>query len=285
MYYLGETCYAARTDRRRSRLYRLLPRYRCLKALEGAVFAADKDTEILLIAPKEGDDCMHYYGTNPRRLHLLPPGINKERLIADIPTAEDRLNLRRQLAMADDDYMVLNVGSRFRTKGIDRAIAAIAALPDSLRRQTKLVVVGGDNPRPFNRIAATLGIADRVIFPGAREDIAKFYYTADLLVHPSYTESAGAAILEAMICGLPVLVTENCGLAFHVQRARAGLVCPLPFEQQTFNKMFAEMLTSGQRAEWRKNALAYAESTDIYSLIEKAADVILARAEKNRARR
>ncbi|MDX1486827.1 MAG: glycosyltransferase family 4 protein [Acidiferrobacterales bacterium] len=282
VYYVGETCYAARAERH-GRLYRLLPRYRCLKALEEAVFGAASNSEILLIAPEEGEKCKQYYNTEPKRLHLLPPGINRDRLVQDIPTTRDCTDLRAKLGVANKGFLLLNVVSRFRTKGVDRAIRAVAALPVGIRRRTTLAVVGGDNPRPFQKLAAALGVGDAVIFTGAREDVAKFYYAADLLLHPSYTESAGATILEAMICGLPVLVTANCGFAFHVERAQAGLICPQPCEQETLNAMLAHMLTSNTLVDWGQNGVSYSKSTDLYSLIERAADIIIARAQLNRA--
>ena len=181
VYYVGETCYAARAERR-GRLYKLLPRYWRLKALEEAVCAPASNTEILLIAPEEGEKCKRYYHTDPKRLHLLPPGINKERLVRDIPTERDCADLRDKLGVVNEGLLLLNVGSRFRTKGVDRAIRALAALPVDIRRRTTLAVVGDDNPRPFQKLAHGLGVADAVTFPGAREDIAKFYHAADLLL-------------------------------------------------------------------------------------------------------
>lgn len=282
VYYVGETCYAARAEQR-SPLYKLLPRYRCLTALERAVCGADSNTELLLIAPEEGEKCKRYYATDPERLHLLPPGIDKNRLVQAIPNERDRAELRDKLRVPKGGFLLLNVGSRFKTKGVDRAARALAALPIDIRRRTVLAVVGDDNPRPFRQLANTLGIADAVVFTGAREDIANFYYAADLLLHPAHTESAGATMLEAMICGLPVLVTASCGFAFHVERAQAGLVCPEPFRQETLNAMLLQMLTSATRSDWSQNGRSYSNNTDLYSLIERAADIILTRAQSNRA--
>ena len=56
-------------------------------------------------------------------------------------------------------------------------------------------------------------------------------------MHPAYiAEIAGNVILEAVISGLPVLVTESCGYAFHVEKAIAGLLVRLPFRQDDFNE-------------------------------------------------
>jgi UDP-glucose:(heptosyl)LPS alpha-1,3-glucosyltransferase len=284
VYYGGDPCYVARVDEIRGFFYKLMPRYHVLRQLEQEVFGANRDTEIMLIAHGERDKFMRYYGTEPERFHLLPPGIDKQRLLKSLPTEETQSNLRRELNLAADDLVLLNVGSRFKTKGIDRAIIALAGLPDDLRRRTTLVVVGGDNPNRFMHLATKLGVADRVIFTGARDDVAAFYSIADLLIHPSYTENTGTTIIEAMVCGLPVLATENCGFAFHVEKAQAGLVCPLPFEQENLNKMVAEMLTTDRRTDWGKSGSAYCQRTDLYSLIERAADIIIARAARNRNR-
>ena len=282
VYYAGDPCYAARVDETKGALYKLLPRYRGLMRQEAAVFSPMSDAEILLIAHQEREKFMRYYGTNPERFHLLPPGINRQRLVQNGPNESERRALRREHGLGDSDHMLLNVGSRFKTKGIDRILRSLQALPHQLRQKSKLVVIGGDNPRPFTRLARRLNIADRVAFVGARQDVAAYYYAADALIHPSYTENTGTTLIEAMICGLPVLTTENCGFAFHVRDADAGLVCPMPFSQRSFNAMLTEILSSSRREDWRRNGSLYCERTDLYSLIERAADVIIARARKNR---
>jgi UDP-glucose:(heptosyl)LPS alpha-1,3-glucosyltransferase len=282
VYYGGDPCYVAKVDANKSRMYKVLPRYHVLKRLEEAVFAGDSDTEILLIAHEERDKFISYYGTDPKRFHLLPPGIDRERLIRGMPTAEAKSDLRRGFGLMSDDYMLLHVGSWFARKGVDRAMAALAALPEELRTKSKLVVVGDDKVEPFARLARSLGIADQVCFRGATEDVARFYYSADLLVHPAYIENTGTTLIEAMVCGLPVLVTDNCGFAFHVRNARAGIVCGTPFQQDGLNSMLLEMLNPEKLSDWSRNACNYCETTDLYSLIEKAADVIVARASRNR---
>lgn len=285
VYYGGDPCYAANADANRGPIYKLLPRYKVLKRLEEAVFAADRDTEILLIAHEEQDKFISYYGTNLNRFHLLPPGINKDRLVESVPTPQARSDLRRGLGLLSDDYMLLHVGSWFVRKGVDRMIIALAALPPELRTKSKLVVIGDDNSKPFVRLARRLGVDNHVVFMGAREDISAFYYAAELLIHPAYTENTGTTIVEAMVCGLPVLVTANCGFAFHVEKGCAGMVCPTPFQQDTLNKMLAAMLKSDKRPDWGRNGHKYCETSDLYSLVEKAADVVIARARENRGNR
>ena len=59
--------------------------------------------------------------------------------------------------------------------------------------------------------------------------------------------------------------------------AEAGRVVPTPFEQEVFNRMLAEMLgDDAARAKWGANGLAFADTADLYSMPQRAADVILA---------
>ena len=97
------------------------------------------------------------------------------------------------------------------------------------------------------------------------------------MIHPAYNENTGTVLLEALVAGLPVLVTDVCGYAHYIEDADAGRVVPSPFEQSTLNRMLAEMLADDARREaWQRNGLAYAETADLYSMPQRAADVILA---------
>ncbi len=282
VYYAADPCYAARVEETKHPLYKLLPRYRVFCRQEEAVFKPGATTELMLIAHQEKEKFIRHYGTEPERFHLLPPGINRERLHSE-DVARDRAEIRREFGIADDELMLLAVGSRFRTKGIDRVIQALAALPDALRQRSRLVVVGHGKEAPLRRMAARLKISERVIFAGTRDDVNRFYRGADYLIHAPRSENTGTVLIEAMICGLPVLVTENCGFARHVAAAHAGITVPEPFEQSRLNSSLREFLQSGCRGEWVVNGQSYCENTDLYGLIERAADVIIERAERNLA--
>jgi UDP-glucose:(heptosyl)LPS alpha-1,3-glucosyltransferase len=282
VYYAADPCYVARAAESKPAIYRWFPRYRTFRRQENAVFQRGANTELMLIAHQERDKFQHYYGTEPDRFHLLPPGINRERLLQDADRDRDRETLRRELGLQEHERMILVVGSRFRTKGVDRVIQAFAALPGRLRESSRLVVVGHGRAGPFQRQAKISGVGERVLFTGTREDVPRFYYAADCLVHAPRSENTGTVLIEAMICGLPVLVTGNCGFAYHVEDARSGMVLQEPFDQERLNRALAEFLDSDCVQEWSENGPVYCEQTDLYSLIERAADVIVARAERNR---
>jgi UDP-glucose:(heptosyl)LPS alpha-1,3-glucosyltransferase len=168
----------------------------------------------------------------------------------------------------------LLVGSGFRVKGVDRAIDALSALPTALRARTRLLVIGQNRAGEFIQQARRLGVADRVHFLGGRLDVPDWLLAVEVYFHPAYSESAGMILLEAMAAGLPVLTTDTCGYAFHVEKAGGGIVLPSPFEPAACAKALALMLTSERREFWQKNGLAYAAKEDLYSCHERAADLI-----------
>ena len=126
-----------------------------------------------------------------------------------------------------------------------------------------------DEPR---RLA--LGIEQHVHIMGARADVPEFLLAADLLLHPSTHENTGTALLEALAAGLPVLTTAVCGYAHYINDADAGVVLPAEFNQQTWNAALEKMLLSPELKQHGVNGLQFAKSADIYSMPERAVDLI-----------
>jgi UDP-glucose:(heptosyl)LPS alpha-1,3-glucosyltransferase len=273
VYYAADTCYQAKVRQQRSWWYRLTNRYRRTMAFEEAVFAATSIAKILLISAAQQNEFMRYYHTQPERFYLLPPGVDKDRM-APMNAAEIRARVRATYQFSENQILLLMVGSGFKTKGLDRALLAIAALPESLRTRTRLIVIGKDNQKPFEHQAAKLGITDKVIFLGGRNDVASFLLAADLLIHPAYNENTGTVLLEALVAGLPVLTTDVCGYAHYVLDASAGKVMASPFHQEQFNTLLTDMLLSRERSAWHANALSFAARADIYSMPERAVSII-----------
>lgn len=272
IYYTADVCFQARLENK-PWFYRVLPRYRRLLELEKAVFARGQPTEIMLLAKAQQNDYVRCYQTELERFHLLPPGIAKDR-IAPLNATDIRHTLRLELGLTENDICLLMVGSGFKTKGLDRSLNALSFLPQELKERCQLFVIGQDNPKKFLCLAASLGVKERVHFLGGRPDVPRFLLAADLLLHPSYHENTGTALLEALVAGLPVLTVDVCGYAHFIEEADAGKVITSPFEQNKFNDMLQKMLLSPERPLWRQHALAFAKQADIYSLPDKAADLI-----------
>ncbi len=273
VYYAADPCFEARAREQRSRLYRRSNRYKKFRKYEQAVFEPESRTEILMIAAPQIPVFQQYYGTPSERFHMLPPGISRDRM-APADADEQRAAFREEFGLRDTDRLVLMIGSGFRTKGLDRALIALGEQPAEQAARTRFFVIGQDNPSPFRRLIRRYRLGERVEFLMGRDDVPRFLLGADLLIHPAYSENTGTVLLEAVVAGLPVLVTENCGYAHYVEDARAGVVLPSPFEQAELNRRLVEMLDSPERDAWRDNGRAFGRSADLYSMPERAADLI-----------
>ncbi|WP_312632916.1 glycosyltransferase family 4 protein [Pseudescherichia sp.] len=274
IYYAADVCYAEKVAQEKGFFYRLTSRYRHYAAFERATFEQGKKTQLLMLTDKQIADFQRHYHTEPERFHILPPGIYPDRKYSQqIP--DSRRVYREKNRISEDQNFVLQVGSDFNRKGVARTIEAIAALPDALRQNTLLFIVGQDKPGPFAALAAKLGIKENVHFFAGRSDVAELMAAADLLVHPAKQEAAGIVLLEAVAAGLPVIVTEVCGYAPYIKDARCGVVINEPFSQAALNKTLADALgTPSRLREWAANARHYADTQDLYSLPEKVADMI-----------
>lgn len=276
VYYAADPCFEDKAQTLRNPIYRRWGRYKHFAEYERAVFAPQSKTEILMISEVQQPLFVKHYATPTERFHLLPPGIAQDRR-APSNAAEIRADFRREFKLEGDDLLLVQIGSGFKTKGLDRSLRAVASLPRELKKRTRLFVIGQDDPKTFQMQAKTLGVSAQVEFLKGRSDIPRFLLGADLLIHPAYNENTGTVLLEALVAGLPVLVTDVCGYAHYIEDADCGRVVPSPFEQTTLDRMLEQMLADDeQRALWSRNGLAYADSADLYSMPQKATDVILA---------
>lgn len=263
-WFAADPCYLERLAREKGRLHALTPRARTWAALEHAVAGVDARARILLVDPRQRALFRAHHGTPEARFVELPPGVAPDRR-AGPDAAALRASGRSALDVGEDERLLLLLGSDFRRKGLDRALAALAALPPERRARTRLVAVGADAAAPWQRRARRAGLGDRVRVEGGRDDVPRLLQAADLLLHPARTENTGTVLVEALAAGLPVLCTGACGYAAHVESAGAGTVLPEPFEQAALNAALGALLAKDRRT-LRDRALAWAARTDLDGL-------------------
>jgi UDP-glucose:(heptosyl)LPS alpha-1,3-glucosyltransferase len=281
VYYAADPCFAEKAGQQRGWVYRLTPRYRQYIAYERAIFSTASTTDILLLTEEQMNHFRRHYQTQPSRCHLLPPGIDPGRR-APPNGAQIRTDFRSEFGLTDNDQVLLMVASQFKTKGLDRALKALAAVRAQGSSKTWLYVLGPDDASHYHRLIKRLGLSAQVRFFSGRDDVRRFMIGADALIHPSRVDSAGNVILEAIVAGLPALVTANCGYAHYVTKADAGLVLTPPFDQRALNEATVAILESARRSIWSDNGIAFGRTADIYSRPQKAVEIIAERARQNR---
>ena len=124
-------------------------------------------------------------------------------------------------------WLVGAAGRLSPEKGFGDLVEAAALV---IRRQPEIgFVVFGDGPlRPeLTQRIATLGLTDRFILAGFRDDVGKFLPHLDLAVLPSLTEGLPVILLEAFAAGIPVVATPVGGIPEVVEQGVNGTLAPV----------------------------------------------------------
>lgn len=140
---------------------------------------------------------------------IVPNGVDSEQF-SPAASASLRETARAQRHVPPQEIVLLLIGNDWRNKGLAALLAALASCKDLPLR---LLVVGKDEQTPFRALAAAAGIAGRVEFSAPVSDVRPLYAAADILVAPSLEDSFNLPVLEAMACGLPVVVSPNAGVS------------------------------------------------------------------------
>jgi UDP-glucose:(heptosyl)LPS alpha-1,3-glucosyltransferase len=259
VYYAADPCFMARAHDEKSWLYRLTGRFRFFRDCEKAVFSQHSACKILLLSERDKTAFQHWYHTQDDRFYVLPPNIPVDKFEGKNKAAS-RTYVREQFNLPPSANVVLTIGSAYLRKGVDRAMVALANLPEAVKQNTWLIAVGEhESASTFIQDAKSLGVAERCILAGGRSDVADLMLGADVLAHPARSELAGLVIVEAMTAGLPVLVTDVCGYANHVQQADAGIVLMSPYNQAELNAALLSMLSAPQ-THWQQAGIDYTQS-------------------------
>ncbi|SRR6266545_75845 len=128
------------------------------------------------------------------------------------------------------DPYVLVLSRLFPTKGLDVLLQAFLSLLKQSEFEKWHLVLAGEGPSEYvarlKRLAQEANASDHVLFSGWLHGETKnvVLRNASLLALPSYHENFGLCVVEAMACGVPVLVSPHVNLAPEVQAAGAGWV-------------------------------------------------------------
>jgi glycosyltransferase involved in cell wall biosynthesis len=151
-------------------------------------------------------------GLEPAKIVLRRNGVE---VPASLP---ERGEFRRKFGIDESTKLVLFLGRLSRKKSPDLLLNAFGRATREVLGDAKLVYAGPDSEQlqaSLQKQASQLGVADQVLFTGPVYGDEKWmaYRDADVFVLPSQNENFGNSAAEAMACGVPTVVTENCGIA------------------------------------------------------------------------
>jgi glycosyltransferase involved in cell wall biosynthesis len=190
---------------------------------------ADK---IIAECPQDREDLLTYYGAEPSKIAVVPCGFSAAEF-----SPVNKQEAREIIGVERDCQLLLQLGRMVPRKGVDTVVASMVYLKQ-LAPSSKLLIVGGETDSPdisstpeiarLQKLAAEIGVLDRVIFAGRKgRELLKYYYSAaDLFITTPWYEPFGITPLESMACGTPVVGANVGGIKYSVADGKTGFLVP-----------------------------------------------------------
>ena len=192
-----------------------------------------------------------YYKVPESRIKVIENGIDTRSFHPASPSKKEAS--KKQLALNPKFPVVLFVGSGFERKGAFEIVEAIKLLP-----KFQAIIVGQDKKIDQLRVLAH---GHNILVTGPQDNIQKYLDAADIFCLPSLYDSFPNAALEALCCGLPIVLTKDVGLAPHIVKNLAGVIC----KKDKLSIADALIKAWEKRKLFSKNALKAAKAFEIKS--------------------
>lgn len=188
---------------------------------------------IIAECPQDKLDMERLYGAPSERIEIAPCGFDPQELW---PVPEQLARVR--LGLAQDKFIVLQLGRMVPRKGVDTVIQGVAMLREQHGIHAELLVVGGEEQRRdghespelirLRAIAAQLGVGSQVRFTGRKDraELRYYYSAANVFVTTPWYEPFGITPVEAMACARPVIGAEVGGIKSTVVDGESGFLIP-----------------------------------------------------------
>ncbi len=209
-------------------------------------------------------------GLPEEKIAIIPNGID----LSEYAVLPPKGCFKNKFSIPEEEKIVLYLGRIHKIKGIDILVKAFANIIKKLGH-VRLVVVGPDD-RYLGELEAlikTLKIDDKVLITGPLygKDKLEAYVDADVYVLPSRYEAFPLTVLEAVACGTPIILSENCLIAEYF-RDKVGLVVK-PDPNHLAEALLEILLDQDKQNSFREKCNMVIEGFSISKTISKLEEV------------
>jgi len=157
------------------------------------------------------------------KIEIIPNGID----ISEYKTLPEQGKFRKKYGIRSDEKVILYLGRVHKRKGIDFLINGFSRVLNKYQ-DVRLVIAGPDGGflDILTKQIETLKIKEKVIIAGplSKEEKIEAYVDADVVVYPGIGEIFGLVPFEAIMCGTPVIVTDDCGCGEIIKEGQCGSI-------------------------------------------------------------
>lgn len=157
------------------------------------------------------------------KIEIIPNGIT----LSDYQDLPETGEFRSKYNISQDEKIILYLGRIHKRKGIDVLLKSFETVSKDFKN-VRLVLVGPDDGFMDTSIKMLkkLKLESKVQFIGPlyNKDKLESYIDSDILIYPAVHEIFGLVPFEAIICGTPVIVTDDCGCGELIKTANCGFL-------------------------------------------------------------
>lgn len=185
----------------------------------------DKSSKIHLITEEERNHFLSFYPEFQNKTVVIPNGLN----LSGYEIKIKKTSFSDKYTMLKEKKIVLYLSRLNWTKGIDILIKGFS-MAHKERKDIMLVMAGKDDgdgyEKKVRKWVEEEGIKEVVLFTGmlTGKDKLMALYGSNIFILPSYSENFGMAIIEAMACGLPVVVSNKVGIVREIKQWQSGII-------------------------------------------------------------
>lgn len=176
-------------------------------------------SKIIAVSNTEADQ-FKYIGISNKKTKVIPNALNIDSFKNLPPFGQFKEDYGIK-----EKHVILYVGRIHKLKGIDFLIRAFHLfIQDWTMDDVVLIIAGPDDGyrSVLENLVEQLGLSGKVRFIGFLSPLTAAYQDADILVYPSVYEIFGLVPFEALLCGTPVIVTDDCGCGDIIKGAECG---------------------------------------------------------------
>jgi UDP-glucose:(heptosyl)LPS alpha-1,3-glucosyltransferase len=213
--------------------------------MEHLRYGVQKNRRIVLTSNSLKAIMANAYPLAENIMRVITPGVNQITLPA---STDEKQAARHTLGLPLHGSCILFVGNDYRKKGFPSLMEALRSLPEDVY----LAVVGNAEQIPLFRDAVrSKALEDRIFFLGNLKDVNLAYRAADCLAHPTLEDTFAMVVLEAMACGLPVVVSQvaYCGISDLLTHETNALILKDPMDASELAVSLRRLLVEPALAE------------------------------------
>lgn len=175
-----------------------------------------------LSSGEKTDEYLTYYGAKEEKISHYPfTSLEHKDILLELPTIEEKNQLKKKLDIILGLKVVLFVGSFVKGKGVDSLLKCWKIFDEN---HILLLIGEGEEYNKYLNTIKQNGYKNVRIIPFLnKNDLFEYYRLSDLFVFPTHSDVWGLVINEAMASGLPVITTKNCLSGFELIKSNGFL--------------------------------------------------------------